>query len=291
MLKKLRAEYHFRQGRRRRDVSHLHRAVRLDKHNARPAIELGKLGVAEPICASLLLNLSGLREYAIKEEFHQDCQDLLALIISHLGESRGQLFQDVATLWATNGKRDGYFVEVGTGNGEQLSNTYMLEQQFGWSGILFEPDRRFHTNITDKRKAILDKRAVYCEEMQNQPFLEVNDAGQLSTLAGHSRDDGRTRTGQHSMVDTVTLTTALREHGAPNVIDFVSIDTEGSEMEVLKGIDFEQFDIRFLAIEHNFIEGRKNQLNEFLSPHGYREIFPEFSHHDIWLTKDSADCR
>lgn len=296
MLKKIVAEYHFRQGRRRRDVQQLQRAVRLDKHNTRPAIELSRLGHAEPICASLLMNLSGLREYTLQQitsegGFRRDCQELLSMIIAHLSESRGQFFQDVAALWATDSKRDGYFVEVGTGDGEQLSNTFMLEQQFGWSGILFEPDRRFQTSIAEKRTSILDCRAVYSHDNQSQAFVEVARAGELSTLATHSRDDRRHRFGSQNMVETVTLTTALRQHEAPTSIDFVSIDTEGSEMEILRGLDLECYDIRFLAIEHNFVPGRINQVREFLAPYGYREIFSEFSHQDIWLIKDSFDSQ
>jgi len=232
------------------------------------------------------MSLSGLRDFANGHPLSDDSNELLELIARHLQSSRGQSFQDVVALWATGEKRDGYFVEVGTGNGETLSNTYLLEKHFGWRGVVFEPDRRFHESIAASREAILDTRAVYSADDRVCDFMEVGRSGELSTLTHHLGDDGRSRRGQTHQVSTVTLNRALAEHGAPESIDFISIDTEGSELEVLEGLDLNRYHVGLLVIEHNFVAGRKRRLLDHLTPFGYREVFPEFSHQDVWLVRD-----
>ena len=60
-------------------------------------------------------------------------------------DSKSQLRQDLFVLSETNFKRNGYFVEFGAASGFQLSNTYLLEQNFSWSGILAEPAKVWHS--------------------------------------------------------------------------------------------------------------------------------------------------
>ncbi len=286
MFKKLAAEINFRKGRRQGHIPTLKRAAMQDLHNSRAAIELARLGVPENICASLFISLNGLRVFAIKNRFRPEAKELLHLAVSQLEDSRGQFFQDVAALYFSGQKRNGFFVEVGTGDGETHSNTFMLEKQFDWRGILFEPDRRFHAGIRQLRNAVLETRPVYSSDDRTLQFLEVSRAGELSTLADFKREDGRYRTGTAHAVETVTLTTALRLHNAPTDIDYVSIDTEGSELEVLKGFDLDAYNVKFLTIEHNFAPDKKKALADYLRPYGYREVFSEFSYLDIWLLKD-----
>jgi hypothetical protein len=73
-----------------------------------------------------------------------------------------------------------------------------------------------------------------------------------------------------------TLTDLLIEADSPNIIDFLSLDVEGSEMEVLKGLDFKKFHFHFLLIESRSIDILKN----FLLRHGY-VLEKKFSQHDF----------
>src|SRR5690348_10278612 len=65
----------------------------------------------------------------------------------YFSKAHGQLLQDLFAAVATDWKRGGTFVEVGVGNGLDLSNTYLLEKSFGWKGVLVDPDPRFHGSI------------------------------------------------------------------------------------------------------------------------------------------------
>lgn len=288
MFKKIMAEINFRNGRRQHDTIKLALAAKQDKYNIRPAMELSRLGVPDAICQSILLAFAGLRDYCLKNTLNADAREFLQLTTQLLEQSRGQCFQDVAALFFSGKKQGGYFVEVGTGNGELLSNTYMLEKQSGWNGIVFEPDRRFHESIRGLRSAKLDERPVFSCDDKVLQFLEVTSSGELSTLSEFRREDGRFRSGTMREVKTTTLNSAFRHHSAPKTIDYISIDTEGSELEVLQGLDFNHYNVRFLTIEHNFVPGKKEAIAEYLAPFGFTPVLAEFSSQDIWLVNQKS---
>jgi FkbM family methyltransferase len=288
MFKKIMAEINFRNGRRQHDTMKLSLAAKQDRYNIRPAMELSRMGVPDAICQSILLTFAGLRDYCLKNGLDAVAKDFLQLAIQQLQHSRGQCFQDIAACYFSGQKRGGYFVEVGTGNGELLSNTFMLEKQFEWNGIVFEPDRRFHESIGRLRSAKLDERPVFSCDDKVLQFLEVTRSGELSTLSEFRREDGRFRFGSMREVKTTTLNSAFAFHGAPQTIDYISIDTEGSELEVLQGLDFNKYNVRFLTIEHNFVQGKKESLAEYLAPFGFKPVLQEFSCQDIWLVNEKV---
>ncbi len=285
MFKKILAEFNFRSGRRHQDSAKLSLAAKQDRYNIRAAIELSRLGSPEALSQSLMLTLAGLRDYAVQHEMNAEARDFMELVIHELENSRGQCFQDIAALCFSGKKRSGFFAEVGTGNGEQLSNTFMLEKRFQWQGILFEPDRRFHESISRLRTAKLDQRPVYSCDDKVMEFLEVSNSGELSTLSEFRRADGRSRKGSRHEVRTTTLNSAFKHHNAPRDIDYISIDTEGSELEVLQGLDLIYYNVRFLTIEHNFEDGKKEAIQAYLAPFGFRTVLEAFSQMDIWLVR------
>ena len=113
----------------------------------------------------------------------------------------------------------------------------------------------------------------------------MSSSGELSTLNKFRRADGRFRTGSRLEVKTTSLNSALRLHDAPRDIDYISIDTEGSELEVLHGLDLNYYNVGFLTIEHNFEENKKEAIQAYLAPFGFRTVLDAFSHMDIWLVR------
>src|SRR4051812_27412118 len=73
-------------------------------------------------------------------------------LLPMIGDSQGQLHQDLFVLSQTNLKKGGYFVEFGAANGRHLSNTWLLEQRFGWTGIVAEPARHWRQELTANRR-------------------------------------------------------------------------------------------------------------------------------------------
>lgn len=79
------------------------------------------------------------------------------------------------------------------------------------------------------------------------------------------------------ILKTKTLTEILDESNAPKYIDYLSLDTEGTELEILKGLDFSKYVIGYISIEHNF-RPLRNELRNYLQKNGY--IFSRWNRFD-----------
>jgi FkbM family methyltransferase len=202
--------------------------------------------------------------------------------------SQAQVSQDLFVLLALKDRRNGYFVEVGVGTGEILSNTCMLERSCGWTGILAEPNPVFHESIRTHRKAILDTRAVFSQSGQQVEFL-CETSGELSGLV--KTIDRRNPKGAHNIINvtTVTLTDLLFEHGAPAVIDYISIDTEGSEFDILQGLDFSRFRPLILTIEHADDWAKLEKIKGLLAHEGYSHVLAPLSQFDAFFVHKSVE--
>jgi FkbM family methyltransferase len=204
---------------------------------------------------------------------------------SHLiRKSKSQLGQDVLALSYVGIQKPGYFVEFGATNGLDLSNTYMLEKNYGWKGILCEPARIWHKDLLSNRKSIIDTRCVYKSSNESISFSE-SATSYLSTVTEFVKSDPHPqKITQTYEVKTVTLNDLLEDHNAPNYIDFISIDTEGSEYLILQDFDFDRHQFGLICIEHNFTENRE-KIFDLLSLNGYQRVFEEFSMWDDWYVK------
>jgi FkbM family methyltransferase len=206
-----------------------------------------------------------------------------APLIAQLPHSRSQYWQDLFVLSQLDFKRDGYFVEFGAANGVTLSNTYLLEQQYGWNGIVAEPARCWHTELLANRKCRIETRCVWAKSDLMLPFAEtarpvLSTLAQFTTIDQHA---ARRRMEARYEVPTISLLDLLRKHEAPRQVDYLSIDTEGSEYDILSSFDFERYRFRVITCEHNFTPARQ-KLYELLAANGYERRFQEFSACDDW---------
>ncbi len=201
--------------------------------------------------------------------------------------SQSQLRQDLFVLVQHDFKRSGYFVEFGATDGVRYSNTHLLEKKFGWKGILAEPARAWHSDLLANRDCVIDTRCVWSSSGNLVEFRETYER-ELSTIESFSSSDGHLiarRIGKVYKVQTISLNDLLSYHGAPAEIDYLSIDTEGSEYEILEKLDFSHFSFRVITVEHNFTESRQ-KLFELLSKRGYRRVYEELSRFDDWYLLD-----
>jgi FkbM family methyltransferase len=205
-----------------------------------------------------------------------------------LPNAEGQLLQDVFCIICLGEKRDGYFVEVGVGGGKSISNTYMLEKEFGWKGVLVEPNISSHESIRFHRTAHLETRAAASKSGIMLEFQEVVGNGEHSRIAntgGHKFEKSSFKSYQ---VETITMNEILEKQGAPKEIDFLSLDTEGSELDILAGIDFKKYTFKVMSIEHNFDQQVLCKLDSILIPLGYRRVLKEVSSFDAWYLHSSC---
>lgn len=233
--------------------------------------------------AKLLLGLGRLRD-AIRGEPVPAVRDFLEHCVADLQHSHAQICQDLFVAWVLGGRRGGFFCEFGATDGVALSNTLHLERDRGWHGILAEPARGWHEALARNRPgARIDQRCVWVRSGETLTFRE-STTRELSSIGSFTAADGHARkrsAGASYTVQTVSLNDLLAAHGAPAAFDYLSLDTEGSELQILQALDFARWQPRVITVEHNFTPAR-NGILELLRARGYRRVLPECSQFDDW---------
>jgi FkbM family methyltransferase len=231
-------------------------------------------------------HINWLRDLIQNAGDNEQCQ-FLDFCRINLAQSKAQAFQDLFVLYTLDHKRDGYFVEFGATDGFNMSNTHLLEKHYGWKGILAEPAKIWHRRLTSNRECDIDFRCVFEEGGKLIPFNEVG-TGEISTIADFSNIDGlgtHRKAGTVYNVETVSLNELLRDYDAPRHIDYLSLDTEGSEYAILKNFNFDHYKFEVITVEHNFIEEQRQKLFELLTSKGYVRKFEVFSAFEDWYVK------
>lgn len=163
---------------------------------------------------------------------------------------------------STPGGRQGSTVEFGAQNGIDASNSRFFERYLGWSSLLVEPTschvavrrNRPHASVVhgavckDRRKITLPGSTKWCK---NAVEMEITQA----------EDD----------VPCYPLRDLFEMHGRMSMIDFVTVDSEGMEMEALESIDFRKVDIRVMLVEWRNEDGSKRR--DYLAKYGYLSTF------------------
>lgn len=206
-----------------------------------------------------------------------------------LGKSKSQLGQDILALSVTGLDKPGYFVEFGAANGIALSNSHLLEKHFGWSGILCEPSTGWHETLHKNRGCVIDTRCVHSATGEKISFSE-NYLGELSAITAYAEPNASgiiKRTISSYEVETVSLLDLLKSHNAPKFIEFLSVDTEGSEFEILKNFDFLSYRFGAICVEHNFGQTRQ-KINRLLVKNGYLQVHADLSGFDDWYVQSAS---
>jgi FkbM family methyltransferase len=168
-------------------------------------------------------------------------------------------------------KQNGFFVEVGAYDGIVLSNTYFFEQA-GWRGILVEPNPAKASLCRANRPGsrVFGCAAVAPGTPAEVELLDVVDGEVYSTLVPSDFNLSRLRefglSSRTVRVPARTLDSILEEAAAP-AIDFVSIDVEGAELDVLEGFDIAQWRPRLVMIES--ATERPPEIRKYFVGHGY----------------------
>ena len=183
-----------------------------------------------------------------------------------------QIGQDIEVLKLYNYKKNGFFIEIGASNGIALSNTYLLEKKYDWKGICVEPiPNQFELLCKNRENSMCYKEAVYSESNKQIVFDIANNSDMLSGISCnidcHIKAVNANKT--QIMVTTITLNDLLEKSNAPLYIDYLSLDTEGSELEILKSVDFQKYTFGVIDVEHNYVEPRRRHIRDLLTSNGY----------------------
>jgi FkbM family methyltransferase len=167
--------------------------------------------------------------------------------------------------------KEGFYIECGANDGVNQSNTWYFEKVLNWRGVLIEPNKTSFKNLKNNRssKNIFRNVALVSEDFKNKNeeiYLSENNLESKLT---------NTVSPLSQKVATETLNNILKEHNI-NKINFFSLDVEGYEEEVLKGLNLDIFDIDYILIETNnfdkinfMLKNCNYILKEKLSFHDY----------------------
>lgn len=170
-------------------------------------------------------------------------------------------------------KRKGFFLELGAYDGFGISNTYILEKKYGWSGICIEPDPINFAKLVKQRNCICVQA---CVDGAQRDVRYLYDGAQGGIIDGDTditpetsrlRIERARKEGSLANIQTKTLHQILKEHDAPRIIDFFSFDVEGAETRILRDFPFDKYIFQSLIIERT-----SEELNEILFRNGYRFV-------------------
>ena len=216
--------------------------------------------------------------------------EFYSYLLKHRKVSKAQLFQDLFVQFIHGDKSNGTFLEFGATDGVSLSNSMMLENKFGWSGVLAEPSPQWHEKLFENRpNSTILTECIYSETGRKLDFF-VSDSGVLSTLDEFRESDvssmpGNTQlrnaSGYNCEVETISLNDVILEYFDGAKIDYMSVDTEGSELLILKQFDFSKYAPKVVTVEHNFTDAEK-ELDQLFFRNNYKRFFKGFTQFDAW---------
>ena len=166
---------------------------------------------------------------------------------------------------------DGYFVDIGCNDGVKINNTLVFEQ-LGWNGFCVDADQRAYEKAVASRVCPVEFGAVWSES--NQPLLfNQHEESLLSQVSNVGTE-----------VTSVSLNDLLAKYNAPKEIDYISLDVEGVECDILSGFDDREYKISCWTIEHN---GHNEAISFLVNWLTERNYLLKFVAWDLFAVLDS----
>jgi hypothetical protein len=186
-----------------------------------------------------------------------------------------QLGQDEWVL-GLYGKDTGCFVDVGFNDGIVYSNTYLLEKK-GWIGLGIDP---FPQNYSNRPRTIICNSLVYDQPNITVDFC-ISDvySGILTEIGRHKE---KTVGKPIVQLKTKTLESILDESSFPKFIEYLSLDTEGSEYKIINSFNFKKYSFGCITVEHNFENEKREQVIKKLADNGY-ELYKQVRFDDWYI--------
>lgn len=178
-------------------------------------------------------------------------------------------------------KTNGVFVDIGAHDGITFSNTFFFKKHLGWKGLCVEPMPDIFAQLAKNRSCICIEACIY-DKSDTAKFLRVHSTSfwteMLSGIVDtydpkHLQRIALEISNGKGFCEEITvhcypLNTLLSLHNFDHV-DYLSLDTEGGELDILKSIDFEKFTIDVIDVENNY---KDPEFERFLKSKGYQKL-------------------
>ncbi len=188
-----------------------------------------------------------------------------------------------------NGKRNGFFVDIGAHDGLAISNSLFFEKSRNWLGVCVEPNPTVFERLEQNRRS---KNLNICIGSGNKivSFTKIEGyAEMLSGVTDRYAPNHLKRIEKETSIhggNLQTISVEMKRFDAiedfNNIpIDFISIDTEGNELDIIKSIDFKNSNIKCFVIENNYNDPR---ISEILKQNEYKHI-AKLACDDVYIYK------
>ena len=226
--------------------------------------------------------------YSIEPNLDSKPADYARKRLNLTESSFSQVGQDLTVMEILGNQKGGYFLDLAANHWKQLSNTLLLEVDYGFKGVCFEPNPQYHLELLRNRRCQLVTSPVagltneivkfrfdgvlggiIHEDLDNKPGVSQSHAIDYTT--GNLNGDA-----VEVELATVSLTAVLSFLQAPNTIDYLSLDVEGAEFLILQHHDFGMYHFKCITVERPSLH-----LHKLLTANKYR-----------WLAQlgDFGDC-
>jgi len=192
----------------------------------------------------------------------------------------------------------GFFVEVGASDGIKFSNTYFYEKKLGWTGLCIEPRTIAFPKLVANRNCFCENIGIANEEKSDVPFLEMDGYGEGMSgiinkyhpqhqyiIEEYIKTNPDHKGSVITTIKTVPLQKLLDKYTIPH-IHFLSVDTEGGELEILQTIDWNKTTVDVITVENNY--ENKSHFDDYLSIKGFKMVMKlsidEIYVHESFLT-------
>ncbi len=191
---------------------------------------------------------------------------------------KGACGQDLFVHELLGMKSNGTFIDIGANDGVTISNTVYFEKECGWKGIAVEPIPSIFEQLKSNRDCHMVHGCV-TPQAGKAKFLEViGGPNMLSTLAMHNIGLTARRLRKNAKkfnatineidVECFTLLSLVEKYGIDE-IDFLSIDTEGGELEIIQSIDFDKIPVKVISVENNYYT---TSIRTYLESQGFIHV-------------------
>lgn len=181
-----------------------------------------------------------------------------------------------------------YFLDVGSYDPINYSNTYVLEKEYGWTGICVEAQKDECDKYAESRDCII-VNALVDSEVYESAFLEYRGlSGIITNFSEYDKKrllpklEGRTLEESSVKITTSLLPDILKRYEVPKVIDYFSLDIEGTELRVLRAFPWDEYHVNVMTIEHNRLDTYYNEIRSFMSDLNF-DVYPNH-------LSDNEDC-
>ena len=215
-----------------------------------------------------------------------------------IGLKKKEIYKLATYIYDLFDYENGYYVELGANNGINYANTLALEKKKNWKGVLIEPALNNFLELLKNRSNENHFDCCACVPFDFKDETLTFFYGDQMSIGENSQifDDSYKKIATDSLklsentsdftkqikfaAVVKPITTVLNEAKAPSRINLLSLDVEGAELQVLKGLDFNKYSFDWMAIESLNIK----EIQDYLSPLGYI-VHDQVSHHDYIFKK------